>query len=345
MSDAIDWPAVLRVSLSDWLRIGFILFGAAANNNGFLSRNLLLDQSKFRLVYGSLSPSNVVEVVDLWFASPIERMVKDARDAVQSNSSIWDYNVLFERPLVMLNDENYVIPSPRGVLTRIGPMGLYFIGRDAIDSTANEREFRSFTSLLGKRFEKYIGEQLKLIRYADVRPEITYEGSKKSVDFLIETPEVIVLVEAKSAAPTAATRAGSFPDGGDIDSRLQDACGQIERSATLIRSGHPAFPELNGRIVRGLIVTREQYSNLALPTMSELVRPQGAPTTIVSSQQLERALAVLANEYSAGEMMLKALGSDIKRIKFDLNEISNGANPILEKLFTDWNPFKDRSTN
>ena len=343
MSAVIDWSSVLKVGLSDWLRIGFILFAAAVHNRGSIARDLLLDGSKLGLAYGSLQPKDVVDVVDLWFARPIDFLVEETRNATQGTSSLWGYNALFEHPLALLGDGSYLVPSPRAVLTRIGPQGLYFIGRDATDPNSNGHKFEKFTSLLGERFEQYIGEQLKLIRCAEVRPEIVYEDSNKSVDFFIETPEVIVLVEAKSAAPNAATRSGTFPDEGDIQSRLQNACTQIGRSANLIRHRHPAFPKLNDRRLRGLIVTREQYFNLVLPTMADLVKPQNVPTTIISSQQLERALAALSDDPTVGATLLQALGNHTQQIQYRLNEIPEGANSILEMAYREWNPFTDRS--
>ena len=340
MSDEIDWLNALGVSLQDWLRIGFILFTTAANNRGIAHRSLLSDRKRFRLVYGPLQPETVMNVIDQWFARPISRMVQMARHANNWKTDLWGANVLFEFPLVRMDDDCYLIPSPRAVLNRIGPQGLYFIGRDQLDPGVNKSAFRNFTSLLGKRFEGYVGEQLRSIKFADVRPEITYGNSMKSVDFFVTTPEVVLLVESKSAAPNAATRSGAFPEGGDIQSRLQRACSQISRSADLIKSGHPAFPELNGRQLRGLIVTREQYFNLTLPTMVELIKPQEIPTTIVSSQQLERALAGLSDDPTPGGTLLNALSSDTDAIKFGIHEITDGANPILESAYLEWFPFK-----
>ena len=95
-------------------------------------------------------------------------------------------------------------------------------------------------------------------QHIKLHSEITYEkGQKKSVDFIIETPEAIVLVEVKSTPPDAATRSGIDLDTGKMNQMLTKACSQITRSADMIEQRHAKFPDKNGRPLRGLIITRE----------------------------------------------------------------------------------------
>ena len=173
---------------------------------------------------------------------------------------MWRFNPIYEWPIAILDDGTYVIPSPLGVLQRLGPQGLYFVGRDAVD--ADPDAFRAFTQDLGDRFERYVGAQLEFIQHAQIHPEIVYDDDKNSVDYIIETPQVLILVEVKSAAPDIKTRSGIFPEDGEMQRKIKKACRQITRSSTLIDQGQPDFPALAGRPMRGLVVTREPYFNL-----------------------------------------------------------------------------------
>ena len=253
-----------------------------------------------------------------------------------SPGDLWTFNPLYERPIIFMNDDTYVVPSPRTVLHRIAPQGLYFLVLDAMDGDQNPNEFRGFTAKLGLRFQAYVGEQLRLLKHATVHPEITYDSSQQSVDYIIETPDVLVLVEVKSVAPDIWTRSGVFPDGGDVDRKINRACQQITRTAELILRNHPDLPKLEGRPMRGLVVTREDYFNLSLFPVTEVATPASIPTTVVSSQQLEFVVSGLSDDVVCGSSLLGALASDTNRIKTDLEPLPGGINPLAEKVVKRW---------
>ncbi|GAB2463106.1 hypothetical protein [Streptomyces incanus] len=59
-------------------------------------------------------------------------------------------------------------------------------------------------------FEAYVGRQLGLLPDATVQPEIVYGRSKAlSVDWIVVTEELVLLVEVKSVRPTAHLRLAS----------------------------------------------------------------------------------------------------------------------------------------
>ena len=249
---------------------------------------------------------------------------------------LWRFNPFYEWPIAILDDGTYVTPSPLGVLQRLGPQGLYFVGRDAVDADADPDAFRAFTKALGLRFERYIGVQLGFIQHAQLHSEIVYDDDQRSVDYIIETPEVLILVEAKSVAPNIDTRSGIFPDHGDVERNIQRACRQITKSAALIEQGHPDFPALNGRQMRGLVVTREQYFNLQMPFRTSVVHPASIPTTIVSSQQLEGVIPVLSDYANCGTSLLGALESDPDAVKTSLDPLPLGRNQLLGEIGDRW---------
>ena len=222
------------------------------------------------------------------------------------------------------------------MLQRVSPQGLCFVGLKALGPNINKKAFRAFINALGHRFERYVGEQLRFIRHAQLHSGIVYDDDQESVDYIIETPEVLVLVEVKSVAPNIQARAGMFSEGDEIRKKINGACRQIARSAALIEGGHPAFPGLNGRKMRGLVVTREHYFNLQMPSIRKAIRPASIPTTIVSSQQLEDVIPALSDDADCGTSLLGALASDPKVLKTSLDPLPLGPNRLLAEIGGRW---------
>ena len=324
------WESILGVPLEEFLMIAFIMYSAAVYNAGGISRETFFIE-RVRQAFEPVGVDRALQAVDSWLARPVDDLARLGQEMTPDPDDLWRFNPFYEWPIAILDDGTYVTPSPLGVLQRLGPQGLYFVGRDA-----NPDAFRAFTKALGLRFERYIGVQLGFIRHAELHSEIVYDDDQKSVDYIIETPEVLVLVEAKSVAPNIATRSGIFPDHGDVERNIERACRQITRSATLIEQGHPDFPALNGRQMRGLVVTREQYFNLPLPFLTDVVKPASIPTTIVSSQQLEGVIPALSDDVDCGTSLLGALASDPEIVETSLDPLPLGRNQLLGEIADRW---------
>ena len=115
----------------------------------------------------------------------------------------------------------------------------------------------------GEPVQQYVGRQLRLLPGAQVLPEITYgpkSARRKTVDWIVVLPEVVLLVEVKSAIPTEPVRLGT-PDAADaIVSKLGKAVDQIDITAQLINDRDPALAEVPAdRPVLGLAVTLEPF--------------------------------------------------------------------------------------
>ena len=324
------WEEILGVTLPRFLMIGFFMYTAAIRLPGGVSRAAL------EIVFEKLGTDDALQVVDSWLARPVDDLVRLGRQNTTSPMDLWRNNPFYEWPIAILADGKYVAPSPLGVLQRLSPQGLYFLGLRALDPDANKRAFRAFTNELGRRFESYVGEQLRLIQHASLHSETTYATSKKSVDYIIETPEVLVLVEVKSVAPSIDTRSGVFPQEGDVHRNIQRACNQISRTAELIQEGHTSFPALQNREMRGLVVTREHYFNLQMPFIREVIHPASVPTTVVSVQQLEDVIPALMDDITCGGSLLNALASKPDAIGTSLDHLAIEENPILKEIGDQW---------
>ena len=324
------WEAILGVPLEEFLKIAFIMSAAAVHNPGGISRQTLLSEN-VRQAFEPVGAEQAVHVIDSWLARPVDDLAQLGQEMTPDPDDLWRFNPFYEWPITILNDGTYVIPSPLGVLQRLGPQGLYFVGRDA-----DPNAFGAFAEDLGVRFERYIGAQLEFIQHAQVHPEIVYDDNKKSVDYIIETPEVLILVEAKSSAPNIKTRSGIFPEDGEMQQKIAKACDQITTSAARIDEGHPDFPVLAGRSMRGLVVTREPYFNLLIPFMTDVVQPASIPTTIVSSQHLEGVIPALSDDTDCGTSLLGALASDPETVKTSLDPLPLGRNQLLGEIGDRW---------
>ena len=324
------WEAILGVPLEEFLKIAFIMFTAAIHNSGGISRQTLLSEN-VRPAFEPVGAEQALTVIDSWLARPVDDLARLDPEMTPDPDDLWRFNPFYEWPIAILNDGTYVMPSPLGVMQRLGPQGLYFLGRDA-----DPDGFGAFATDLGDRFERYIGAQLEFIQHARVRPEIVYDDDKRSVDYIIETAEVLILVEVKSAAPDIKTRSGIFPEKGEMQQKIAKACRQITTSADRIDEGHPDFPVLASRPMRGLVVTREPYFNLLIPFMTDVVQPASIPTTIVSSQQLEGVIPALSDDMDCGTSLLGALASDPETVNASLDPLPLGRNQLLGEIRDRW---------
>ena len=338
---ANEWREILGATIDEFLRVGFGMYVAAIHNAGAISRQTLLAEH-VAPAFDPVPQEQALRVVDRWLANSVDEIVELARQNTPDPDDLWKYTPLYEWPIVVIDDD-YIVPSPLGLLQRLSPQGLYFVARDALAADSEPDRFQAFTSTLGGRFEDYIGEQLRNIENVRLHSEILYESGTLSVDYIIETDDVLVLVEAKSVAPDVDTRSGNFPEQGSVHRDLTRACNQIDHTVAKIEEGHPSFPQLMDRPIRGLIVTREQYYNLPLPFIIDEVQPASVPTTIVSSQQLEYAISALRSVSKCGALLLESLASDTTAIKTDLHPLPIGTNPLLKELWSDWSS-KQRPT-
>lgn len=334
-----DWEAGLGVSLEHFIRIGFGMHVAAAANGGVISRDVL----KLAHVAPMFTPATADEaltVVDRWFAATPDELRAAGAAEETRGAEKWSLSPLVAKPIVALADGRYVMPWPRLVIDRVTPTGLYFTGLELFGN--------GFPDALGATFEKYCGTQLGLLEHAEVLPEIVYgKSEKKTVDHFVITPEAVVLVEEKSARPIRATRLGEPAGDADTAKKLGHAYDQIERTAQMIRDGHPGVASIpSDRPLLGLVVTLEPFHlvNTDLFYGDVLTKPS-IPTTIASAHELEGAVAVLRGAPDVGSRLLEALGTDGAggaSISDACEGLADAPNPLLDEAWERFSqPWKD----
>ena len=240
-----------------------------------------------------------------------KRLVIGTAEGQGSPYRRWEANPLVAYPLVDLLDGRFVAPQYRLVSKLVAPDSLAYRGY--------LKQGTEFTSQLGPIFEQYVGDQLKLISQAKVDGEIKFRKGKlevASIDWFVELPNCMLLVEVKSARPNETVRSGKVEPPTAYKVALEKAYRQIAETKRLIDSGHPEFKDFaNGKKLIGLVVTLEPFylanSGLYLDSKIE----QGLPILQVSSAELEEL--VLIDPHKLGSL-LEDIVSDTELAKQDL---------------------------
>lgn len=222
----------------------------------------------------------------------------------------------------------YLCPIPGLALAKAAPWGIYFTGR--------ERYGDAFARDLGHLFEQYIGRQLRLIPGAQALGEITYterRAERKTVDWIVVLPEVVLLVEVKSAIPTEPVRLATAEASGALSLKLGKACKQIDTTAQLIADRHSAVSAVpTDRPVLGLAVTLEPFhvANAGfdpLPTTTTHV-------TVADAAEIENLVTI--TDMPPGQLLLDR-ASDEVRSAWSLDTILPGharnRNPVLDEAW------------
>lgn len=200
-----------------------------------------------------------------------------------------DPNPLAATPYVQmpqLSATTYLAPAPRLVADRASVNAVYYLGQQQWNT--------KFTRDLGKLIEAYAGEQLTQVPHAALIPARTYGrgGGAATVDWVLVLPGLVLLVEVKSARVASAGRRDLAGWTEDVRRDVGKAMTQIATMANLLRQEHPVFADVpTDRPVRALVVTAEPHHLINSPIYRRHLPDPGVPTTVMSLQALEEAVA------------------------------------------------------
>ena len=230
----------------------FVLQVGAYQNNGTFNP-AWLSQDNFKEVL-ALFPKETLEVTASRLTATRDEFKVDYEQNSHGNKKLarYDYNPLVRTPFINFGHDLSFAPAPRLIMRTVTPGGLYYPG---VNKYGN-----SFAEDVGKLFEHYIGRNLSLIDNAEVHPEIAYgpRGSKKSVDWFVVMPGLVLLVECKLKRLRLAARAGDSPLTADLTSSIDRAHQQLTISIEELSSSTPEFSHIpSDRPVLALIVSLE----------------------------------------------------------------------------------------
>jgi hypothetical protein len=171
---------------------------------------------------------------------------------------------------------------------------------------------------------------------AQVLPEITYglKSSRKTVDWIVVLPEVVLLVEVKSAIPAEPVRLG-IPEAADaVLGKLGKAPKQIDVTAQFIADRDPAFAAVPaGRPVLGLAATLEPF-HMANAQFDPLPSTR-TPVTVADAAEIENLVTI--TDMAPGQLLFDR-AADTSRSTWSLDTALQGharnRNPVLDEA---WN--------
>jgi hypothetical protein len=302
----------------------------------------LFDTPDGKLIAQHVSRDTVVRVLDAHFAISTEQFRAEnekaaGRAGVDDHLRRFTYNPLRGHPLLTGFGPGYLCPMPQLAWAKATPWGVYFTGLGHYGDR--------FARDLGHLFEQYIGRQLRLLVGAQVLPELTYgprAARRKTVDWIVVLPEVVLLVEVKSAIPTEPVRLGTSDAAGATISKIGKAFTQIDVTAQLIADRDPALATVPAdRPVLGLAVTLEPFHVANAPF--NLLPAARTPVTVADAAEIE--VLVTITDTSPGRLLLERAADDVRStwsLDTALDGHARSRNPILDEA---WNSYPWASAN
>jgi hypothetical protein len=322
-----DWTPAFGLTLPQMVRATHLLSVFASRGEGRLD----LDAFWSPLLDEQLAPRAELDLALKFLTRTPEQHKAHAREAGVFNLAAgqYDYNPLRTAPFVDFGPSIGIIaPEPRLVAHAVSITNLYFVGPKYFGEKAFHKE-------LGERVESYVGRQLSLIEGADVFGELPINRKNDmSMDWFLVLPEVIVLVECKSARLSAKALAGNVDQiRAAVERYITKGREQIDRTAAAIRSGERRLSRVpnDGRPILGIIVTAESMP-MANSGMPEYGKQGDIPTMVATVAEIEALVTMPLVEM--GPRLIKLFADQDRRTWGFAAALGEGmdprANPILK---------------
>ena len=296
----------------------------------------VFDTPDGQLIARHVGQDTVTRVLDAHFTVSIEQFRTENQDAAvragrDDHLRRFTYNPLRGHPLLTGFGPGYLCPIPHLAWAKATPWGVYFTGLS--------RYKKQFARDLGHLFEQYIGRQLRLLPGARVLPEITYgpkTDRRQTIDWIVVLPEVVLLVEVKSAIPAEPVRLGTLDAANAVLDKLGKAFRQIDATAQLITDRDPALAAVPAdRPVLGLAVTLEPF-HMANAQFDPLPATR-TPVTVADAAEIEHLVTI--TDTPPGQLLLDRAANTVRStwpLDTALQDRARDRNPVLDEA---WNSY------
>jgi hypothetical protein len=279
--NAMTFGQLFGASPSETVKASLLL-GASLGPNGGMFDLAWLDQPGFIPVLERIPRDTFLRV---WprFSTSYGALRVRARSnrASDPDEQRFDFNPIATTPFVELEPGRFWAPSAREVIQRVSMNSTYYLG---VEQFGN-----AFAEDLGLLVELYVGDQIRQL-HTRVEHDVEYEKGKRTVDYVVQTADEILLVEVKGArvAVGARTSFDRFVD--DANRDVGHAFEQINRAVSVV-SSHPRFGHLDRTLpIRGVVVTAEPH-HVANSVIARAGMPDpGVPTVALDLGELELAI-------------------------------------------------------
>ena len=321
------------ISFDDYVESVFLFSVMALSSNGAVSLDVL-DSPGYRALGDVIHIDAARRVFTEHLLTSInnfKRANHQAQDPVPSAEKKFAFNPLSARPFVGGVAPVAVAPWVQAIITKVMPPAIYFL-------PATELR-KPFADDLGPVFQHYAGRQLELVDgERQVLSEVRYRLAKKdydSCDWMLELPDVVVLIECKARQPIESLRVGGTDWMRSIEDSIGKGIHQLNRSDAHIESIGALRPELDISKPRvGLVVTLEPfYLNQNWLIRGRLEQAQ-IPTGVLSIGELEHLVLLDAEEL--GQALLGAARTSLDNVMLlntALDHTNNRENPLLTKTW------------
>ncbi|MFE7902378.1 hypothetical protein ACFU3E_33770 [Streptomyces sp. NPDC057424] len=304
---------LLGTSLSHYVGIAQLLWASAISCAGRFDPDSLKAPGAERIC-AEIPAATILSVAEKHFVTDVAafRQVNErARMTADPLLRRYEYNPLRGTPLVKGYGRGYLAPVSQLIPAKASPLGIYYTGVARFGD--------AFAQDLGDLFEAYVGRQLGLLPDGTVQPEIVYGRSKAlSVDWIVVTEELVLLVEVKSVRPTAHLRLAGEQRIDEVRRMLGHAYEQIDNTAALIVGGQKEFAHVpNDRPVHGLIVTMEPFHIVNAPVQRPQLPATKVPVTVCSISELENMVTI--TDAPVGRLLLER-AADAQRSTYAMRE-------------------------
>ncbi len=332
---------LLGTSLSHYVGIAQLLWSSAISCAGRFDPEVLTSPGGERIC-AEVPAATIIAVIEEHFVTDAGTFRRDNHLARLTDDPLlrrFEYNPLRGRPLMRGYGPGFLAPVSHLIPAKASPLGIYYTGV--------ARYGTPFTEDLGDLFEAYVGRQLRLLPDAEVRPEIVYGTNQaRSVDWIVVTDELVLLVEVKSVRPTQHLRLATDKRVEEINRMLGRAYRQIDHTAELIASQRAEFTDVpTGRPVHGLIVTMEPFHIVNSPLQRPQLPATAVPVTVGSISELESMVTI--TDVPVGQLLLD-LAADPERSTYALREAllghTHARNAVLDAGWDSY-PWRDATAD
>ncbi|MFJ6123943.1 hypothetical protein ACIQKE_02510 [Streptomyces griseoviridis] len=327
---------LLGTSLSNYVGVAQLLWASTLHYGGRFDP-AWLQMSEMARATEMIPAATFASITEAHFVTDVEAFKEENKTARLTSDRLrrrFEFNPLRSKPFLRGYGPGYTAPVADLVPGKGSPLGIYYTGV--------ARYGNAFAQDLGELFEAYVGRQLDLWPGAEVVPEIIYgRQNKRSVDWIVVTDELVLLVEVKSVRPTQHLRLATDRRVEEVRRMLGKAYEQIDNTAELIRKRQKEFITIPAdRPVQGIIVTMEPFHIANTPFHRAHQPDTSVPVSVCSASDLENLVTI--SDAPLGRLLVER-AADSKRSTYGLREAFTGhaqsRNTVLD---SGWNSYPCR---
>ncbi len=218
---------------------------------------------------------------------------REFQDPLPQAQKKYAFNALSDTPFIDGVAEIPIAPWVQAIIAKALPPAVYHLALRALGE--------GFTRDLGTVFQHYVGRQLALVNgNRQVFPEVPYgsrRASKDSCDWLLDLPELLVLIECKARQPIETLRTGGVDWLDSVKGSIGKGITQLNasnRDMARIIAANPRIDATKARV--GLVVTLEPFYLNQNWLMWDQLPKADFPVGVLSVGELESLVLLSTDE-------------------------------------------------